>query len=227
MQNAKISDDDWISIECNLGYRPHNLLDIASRCPINDTPTVLRLYPLRPIRGNKSGEREMFPTLYWLCDESLKIKVSVLEARGDIMQLQERLDTSPCAQRSMQKSHEAYAQERWSLLSKEDCNHVIEKKWDTHLQKCGIAGMRTFLSVKCMHTHLAHYLATGDNVLGKWTQELLENENNKSLEAMSTTVLQETLNESLEKATALLEDTLISVEKATELLQTDKDSTEL
>lgn len=43
------------------------------------------------------------------------------------------------------------------------------------LQDVGIAGIRDFTSVKCLHCHYAHFLARPEhnNLIGKWTHEQL------------------------------------------------------
>jgi hypothetical protein len=69
-----------------------------------------------------------------------------------------------------------YARERWNLLTQRDQELVMERKgWKNALhENVGIAGIRNFGRVKCLHTHYAHYLATKDNIIGQWVQELLD-----------------------------------------------------
>lgn len=43
------------------------------------------------------------------------------------------------------------------------------------LKHSGVAGMKEFSGVKCLHTHYAHHLARPEhgNVIGTWVHELL------------------------------------------------------
>lgn len=72
--------------------------------------------------------------------------------------------------------HQRYAASRWELLTDRDRELVEAKGWVRPLKDVGIAGIRNFASVKCLHTHYAHYLATKDNLIGQWVQELLDQE---------------------------------------------------
>jgi hypothetical protein len=52
---------------------------------------------------------------------------------------------------------------------------VIEMGWEQRLRNTGIAGMRQGATIKCLHTHYAHYLARGnDSLIGSWVQQLLD-----------------------------------------------------
>jgi len=73
----------------------------------------------------------------------------------------------------MAECHEAYARERWEMLTPHDRELVARRKWDRALRDVGVAGIRNFASVKCLHTHYAHFLATRDNLIGEWVHELL------------------------------------------------------
>lgn len=43
------------------------------------------------------------------------------------------------------------------------------------VKEVGIAGIRNFASVKCLHCHYAHYLARPEhkNIIGQWVHEML------------------------------------------------------
>lgn len=43
------------------------------------------------------------------------------------------------------------------------------------MKDCGVAGMRDFSGVKCLHCHYAHHLARPEhgNIIGVWVHELL------------------------------------------------------
>jgi hypothetical protein len=65
---------------------------------------------------------------------------------------------------------------RWETLSVED-RAYCEARGASHveaLRERGIGGYATDDQVKCLHVHYAHFLATGDNIVGEWVQELLD-----------------------------------------------------
>lgn len=52
---------------------------------------------------------------------------------------------------------------------------VKTRGWETSLGLgVGIAGSRKPATIKCLHTHFAHFLANGQNVVGKWVQDALD-----------------------------------------------------
>ena len=88
------------------------------------------------------------------------------------------------------------AAERWSLLTAAHLSLVAERGWGRALDGAvGVAGMRDFRRVKCLHTHYAHWLALRggrerasssngsggsnggkgtENPIGEWVHELLQ-----------------------------------------------------
>jgi hypothetical protein len=77
---------------------------------------------------------------------------------------------------SMVRAHRAYGQERWETLTEADLDLVKSRKWEAALDaQRGVAGIRKPSTIKCLHTHLAHYLSGGkgseDNIVGKWAMK--------------------------------------------------------
>lgn len=82
-------------------------------------------------------------------------------------------------QEQMRKAHLDYALERWNLLREEDLDHIRSSGWEHALNtRVGIAGMKKFTQVKCLHTHYAHYITRPEhgNVIGRWVHEVLVRE---------------------------------------------------
>eukprot|EP00605_Chrysophyceae_sp_TOSAG23-4_P002400 GSChrysophyteH1.ASY1.ANO1.2658.1 assembled CDS len=128
-----------------------------------------------------------FPTTLWMTCPVLHERVCKLEEQGWISRLEARLNTSDDTNAENEKTyltqmaaaHEAYQDYRWSLLSAADKEYVVENKWEGQLYRgVGIAGIRHFDSVKCLHAHYSHYLARpqDNNIIGMWVQELLDDE---------------------------------------------------
>lgn len=119
---------------------------------------------------------EPFPTLYWLTHPVLRTLTSKLELTDHVRSMEDRLQREPGALESMKRAHTFYGQERYETLTKNDLSLVQERKWQSALDsKRGVAGIRKHFRIKCLHTHLAHYLSGGrgseDNVVGKWVME--------------------------------------------------------
>lgn len=72
-----------------------------------------------------------------------------------------------------QAAHRLYSEERWALLVPEDVEIICKRGWEASYVG-GIGGIINPSNIKCLHCHLAHYLATGSNVVGRWTQEALD-----------------------------------------------------
>lgn len=117
-----------------------------------------------------------FPTMLWMTCPSLHARVCKLEDRGWIQKLDRRLQESPEHIAAMDAAHRAYAAARWALLTDEDRAFVVSKDWEEPLRDTGIAGIRNFGAVKCLHCHLAHHLSfpSHGNVIGQWAKELLD-----------------------------------------------------
>lgn len=116
-----------------------------------------------------------FPTLYWLVHPVINTQVAQLEEEGWINKLRIKLIDSERGPEIMTNAHEAYALERWNYLSTDHKNYVAEQGWLGELKDSGVAGMKNFDSVKCLHTHYAHYRSAPhhNNIIGRWVNELL------------------------------------------------------
>lgn len=98
------------------------------------------------------------PTRYWLVDPELVAKVSRIESTGGVKQVQLEIDFE-----TIQNIHDSHEMLRDELIA-----HDYVGPRPTG----GVGGTRK--GVKCLHTHLANYLATGDDVIGKWTLDRIE-----------------------------------------------------
>ena len=183
---AHRSDDltfeDTQMVANQLGYLPSNLIKIAARDE-NLNPVVTLLYPLNHKENNfrYSVDKKPFPTIIWITCPLLRARISKLEHDGWVSKFQQRLHAGDIESMSflamMEEAHKAYAKERWELLTKEDQELVIKNGWSEAYDNVGVAGIRDFTQVKCLHGHYAHYRARPEhnNIIGKWVQELLDN----------------------------------------------------
>ncbi len=92
------------------------------------------------------------PTRYWLVDVELRRRVSQLEGDGGVRAAEAAVDAAALA-----AAHDRYAAERDALVSQD---HRGPRPTG------GVGG--TARGVKCLHAHLAHRLAGGDDPVGDW-----------------------------------------------------------
>ena len=143
-------DDDHAAVALLLGRPPQGDFDVVVRRP-DGRPMVIRNAPLL-------ADGTPMPTRYWLVDEDLRRAVSTLEAGGGVRAAEAAIDLVEVA-----AAHARYAAERDAALPP---GHTGPRP------SGGVAGTRT--GVKCLHAHLAWYLAGGDDPVGRWVEERLE-----------------------------------------------------
>lgn len=93
------------------------------------------------------------PTRYWLVDPDLREAVSRLESSGGVKRAEAAVDPA-----ELEAAHALYARERDSELLE---SHAGPRP------SGGVGGTRR--GVKCLHAHLAWYLAGGADPVGRWT----------------------------------------------------------
>lgn len=161
-----------------LGRVPRHVVAVAKRCR-RGRPLVIVNYPLPE---NARGQLEVFPTLFWLSCPDLVRAVGALEAEGWIGRLRERLMRDSAWQEQMKEAHAEYARLRVACCRPEHLERILEESPGQRqvLEETGVGGMRSWTGVKCLHTHLADYLArtsqgkaTAVNPIGRETARML------------------------------------------------------
>jgi hypothetical protein len=127
-----------------LGFLPVNLVQVAFAYqketepargtdePISTADTsaaILQLYPLNTEVHKKKSVITPFPTMYWCFCPDIHAKVSILEEEGYVLILQDRLLSDPVLIETMHNAHQAYAKERWNMLSELDKEYVTQHGW--------------------------------------------------------------------------------------------------
>lgn len=92
------------------------------------------------------------PTRFWLCDPAMVRHVSALESDGGVKRAERAVGLETIAE-----THRRAAAERAGL---------IDGSADRPRPHGGVGGTRR--GVKCLHAHLAHYLAGGPDPVGEW-----------------------------------------------------------
>ena len=114
-------------------------------------PVVIANHPL--LRDGKP-----MPTRYWLVDPLVRSMVAGLESHGGVRRAEAEVDAG-----SLSAAHARYAAERDALVPPE---------WTGPRPHGGVGG--TGRGVKCLHAHVAWWLAGGDDPVGHWVSEQIE-----------------------------------------------------
>ena len=95
------------------------------------------------------------PTRYWLIDPDINTRIGRFEAEGGVKEAESAVDAAALA-----AAHARYARERDALLP---------PTWAGPRPGGGVGGTRR--GVKCIHAHVAWWLAGGDDPVGLWAAE--------------------------------------------------------
>ena len=156
---TEVTEADLVVLEEQLGRRPRAVVAVAARCRCGRPAVIVN----RPLSVDERGKLSVFPTLFWLTSPYLVREVSVLEAEGWIGMLRERF-ADPEWARAMHASHAATAALRLKLCPEDELEalRMTSPRQYQVLAQSGVAGMRgerSEIGVKCLHAHLADYLA--------------------------------------------------------------------
>jgi len=141
------TDDDRAAVTELIGRVPQGDFSVVVRNAAGQ-PVVLRNAPLL-------HDGTPMPTLYWLVGKTEVAAVGRLESTGAIDVVEELVGLEEIA-----LIHQRYQQERLALMP---ANHTGPAP------SAGVGGTRT--GVKCLHAHLAHWLAGNDDAIGEWTAQ--------------------------------------------------------
>jgi hypothetical protein len=137
--------DDLARVEELLGRRPRGQFEVVVRADDGD-PIVVRNAPFL-------DDGTPMPTRYYLVGPEHVRAVSRVEAAGGVNDVEAELPDDV-----IEGIHRRYHDERQA---------AIPSDHDGPTPYGGVGGTRT--GVKCLHAHVAHELATGDDEIGKWT----------------------------------------------------------
>jgi hypothetical protein len=142
---AAVRSADAERVSVLLGRPPRGDFEVVVRAGDGD-PVVIRNAPFL-------ADGVPMPTRYWLVSPTLRLLVDRLEAGGGVRRAEAEVDPAAVA-----AAHARYAAER---------DRAIPADWTGPRPSGGVAGTR--VGVKCLHAHLAWYLAGGDDPVGRWT----------------------------------------------------------
>lgn len=149
---TELLDTDVQAVTELLGRSPQGAFEVVVRNPAG-APVVLRNFPIL-------DDGTPMPTLYWLCGERENTMVGRLESLGGVRRAEAELGLE-----IINAAHDRYRVERDSLLD-------ASGRQPTHRPSGGVGGTRN--GVKCLHAHYGWWLAGGDDPVGQWVADHLE-----------------------------------------------------
>lgn len=135
--------EDLEAVTRQLGRAPAGRFKVVVRRP-DGLPMVIENEPILE-------DGTPMPTRFWLVDRDLRTAVSQLESWGGVRRAEQAVDTETLAE-----AHARYARERDSLVPPGTRPRPTG----------GVGGTRR--GVKCLHAHLAWWLAGGEDPVGDW-----------------------------------------------------------
>jgi len=162
------TEEDLRMIFWQFGRPPRGVLAVQP-CPYDFPQVILNAPFLRPAfpSGERAGDPiEPMPTIFWLTCPFLVDEVAKLESAGGVKRYERLLENDEELFREYLAAHQTYREMRLSLLSPEELKYAKGKGLRSILES-GIAGIMNPKRVKCLHAQLAHFLATGQNPIGR------------------------------------------------------------
>lgn len=135
--------------------------ELIGRTPQSDFRVVVRDAAGAPVvllNAPLLHDNTPMPTLYWLVGNVEVAAVSTLEAEAVIDVVEELIGLE-----AIEHIHERYKAQRDALIPAE---HVGPRP------SGGVGGTRR--GVKCLHAHLAYWLAGGEDAIGQWVADQLD-----------------------------------------------------
>lgn len=141
---------DRSAVAALLGREPQGQFEVVVRDGAG-APVVIRNSPLL-------DDGTPMPTRYWLVSPALNAAVSRLEAAGGVRRAEREVPPGALAD-----AHARYAAERDAALPPGHTGPAPSG---------GVGGTRQ--GVKCLHAHYAWHLAGGDDPVGRWVADQLQ-----------------------------------------------------
>ncbi len=154
--------DDRARVAELLGREPAGAFDVVVRDRSGD-PIVVRNAPFL-------DDGTPMPTRFYLVGAELVREVSRLEAGGGVKAAEAAIDPEELA-----ALHLRYGAERDAEIA---TDHVGPRP------SGGVGGTR--VGVKCLHAHVAYQLAGGDDPVGRWALERIDERSDERIDEGST-----------------------------------------
>ena len=147
-----------------LGREPRGFCDVSA-FNAEGKPAVIRV--------SSVVDGKPFPTMFWLIDAEISLKIDRFEAAGWIARLQRDVDTSAPLKRQMQLAHDAHKSLRLAFLSEAEGALLDAKGMMAALSDRGIGGIKEPDRIRCLHTWYAAHMVE-PNCIGAAVDQLME-----------------------------------------------------
>ncbi|MFT7289495.1 MAG: hypothetical protein ACI87W_003630 [Halieaceae bacterium] len=161
MRDDAIDEATLALVTARLGRAPRGLRAVARRDE-DGQPMVIRVASL--------VDSKPFPTLFWLIDPGLTLRIDREEASGTIADLQSRVDTEPALLEAMGAEHRRHIELRESFLLPGERELLEARGQWSALATRGIGGIADFGRIRCLHTWYAAHLVHA-NTIGRLLDE--------------------------------------------------------
>lgn len=118
----------------------------------------------RVIRVASLVDDRPFPTLYWLVDPALNLRIDRAEAAGVIKALQVRVDADATLRAAMAADHADYIARRANFMGAAERARIATLGYERVLARKGIGGIGDFTRIRCLHTWYAAHLVVPNTV---------------------------------------------------------------
>jgi hypothetical protein len=135
----------------------HEVTRLLGRVPNGNFLVVVRRPDGQPVviaNDPYLRDGEPMPTRYWLVDP----EIGRLESHGGVRDAEQAVEVE-----ALRQAHARYAAERDAL---------IPVDWPGPRPHGGVGGTRN--GVKCLHAHVAWWLAGGDDPVGRWVTQQVD-----------------------------------------------------
>lgn len=161
MADKNVSEKDYKRAVALLGREPRTPFIIKTRCA-NGSPQTLVANPV----FFEDNLWKPFPSFIWLVCPRLKTLAADLEQHGMVRFYSQKLNDDADFREEFLKGQREIAEYRFQMAQEMYEGELPEHISDI-LKNTTVAGSRDFRGVKCLHAHLAHYLAFGNNPIGE------------------------------------------------------------
>ena len=138
-----------------LGREPRGFCDVSA-FNSQGKPAVIRV--------SSVVDGKPFPTLFWLIDADISLKIDRLEAAGWIAKLQRDVDISATLQEQMALAHEAHKRLRETFLSEAERTLLTDRGMMSALADRGIGGIKEPNRIRCLHTWYAAHMVEANSI---------------------------------------------------------------
>ena len=137
---------------------------------LRDVPVVSGVGKPQVIRVASLVDGKPFPTLFWLIDPVICLRIDREEAGGLITALQERVDSDADLLTQMIEDHRSHIALRDSFLTDEERQVLDATGFGVALTTRGIGGIADFSRIRCLHTWYGAHLVY-PNTIGRLLDE--------------------------------------------------------